>query len=105
MYLHCTDKSTVFIDTFWVFKQALNHFSPLARIGAGSTLARIHKYILPDFFSHGEHLSMWLCHEEKQKHKITREEQQNRKGTAQRRKTGLLRWQILRITQGKPSGN
>jgi hypothetical protein len=33
---------------------------------------------------------MWLCHDENQKHKNIHEEQQNRKGTAQRRKTGLL---------------
>jgi hypothetical protein len=33
---------------------------------------------------------MWLCHDENQKHKITHEQYQNRRGTAQRRKTGLL---------------
>jgi len=52
---------------------------------------------IPKYFSHGQHLSIWLCHDENQKHKITHEEQQNRQGTAQWRKTGLLRWQVHRI--------
>ena len=54
---------------------------------------------------------MWLCHDENQKHKIAHEEQQNRKGAAQRRKTGLLRWHVHRLhgknlpgTPGRPAG-
>ena len=34
------------------------------------------------YFSHGQHLSMCLWHDENQKGKIAHEEQQNRKGTA-----------------------
>jgi hypothetical protein len=35
-------------------------------------------------------LSIWLCHDENQKHEIIHEARQNRKGTTQGRKTGLL---------------
>jgi hypothetical protein len=43
----------------------LTHLPPLARIQAGSMLARI-----PKHFSHRRHLSIWLCHDENQKHQI-----------------------------------
>ncbi len=34
-----------------------------------------------NIFPHGRHLSMWLCHDENQKYKISHEESQNLKGT------------------------
>ena len=40
---------------------------------------------------------MRLCHDENQKRRIIHEEEQKRKGTAQRLKTGLLRWHVHRI--------
>jgi hypothetical protein len=39
-----------------------------------------------NIFSHGQHLSMGLCHDENQKDKITHEKRQKRKGTAQKHK-------------------
>ena len=53
--------------------------------------------IFPIILSLGQHLSKSLCHDENQKVRIKREEQRNGKGSAQRRKTGLLRWQVHRI--------
>ena len=36
-------------------------------------LSAFAKYIIPKCFSHGQHLSAWLCHDENQRHKITHE--------------------------------
>jgi hypothetical protein len=33
---------------------------------------------IPEYFSQGQYLSIWLCHDENQKHKMTHEKQQNR---------------------------
>jgi hypothetical protein len=40
------------------------------------------KYLIPKYFLPGQLMSIWLCHDENQKHKITHEGQQNRKLSA-----------------------
>jgi hypothetical protein len=44
------------------------------------------KYLILKYFLPGQHLSIWLCHDENQKNKISHEQYQHRQGTAQRRK-------------------
>ena len=71
-------------------QKKLNHI-PKANLPAGCVKRRISVIFIffsnnlmhhDQCFSHGQHLSIWLCHDENQKHKITHEEQQNHKGTA-----------------------